>query len=200
MLIAAHNAGRLKFFGKHADLDDSTAFIGFLKPFRKSEWVVYAKEPFGGPEAVLAYLSRYTHRVAISNHRLLKVDSNGVTFKWKDYRINGPTRYGTMTLPTKEFIRRFLSHVLPRRFHRIRHYGLLANGKRAANVARARQLLNASPPEPPGNEPDVGPEVDNEDVSPQPCPCCVGRMIILERFDAPRPFKWYHSIAGIDSS
>ena len=103
--------------------------------------MVYAKQPFGGPEAVLAYLSRYTHRVAISNRRLVSVDETGVTFKWKDYRIDGPDRYKTMTLPTGEFIRRFLMHVLPKGFHRIRHYGLFANGNRAANIARARELL-----------------------------------------------------------
>ena len=103
--------------------------------------MVYAKKPFGGPQAVLAYLSRYTHRVAISNRRLISADETGVTFKWKDYRIEGPDRYKTMTLPTHEFIRRFLMHVLPKGLHRIRHYGLFANGNRAANIARARELL-----------------------------------------------------------
>ena len=140
-LRAAHQAGRLKFFGDHAHLDDARAFTAYLAPLRKIEWVVYAKKPFGGPQAVLAYLSRYTHRVAISNRRLISADETGVTFKWKDYRIEGPGRYKTMTLATHEFIRRFLIHVLPKGFHRIRHYGLLANGNRAANIARARELL-----------------------------------------------------------
>src|SRR2546427_1886155 len=137
----AHAAGRLAFFREHAPLADRATFAAFLAPLRKAEWVVYAKEPFGGPQAVLAYLSRYTHRVAISNRRLIAADQTGVTFKWKDYRIEGPGRYKTMTLPTHEFIRRFLMHVLPRGFHRIRHYGLLASGNRVANIARVRQLL-----------------------------------------------------------
>ena len=140
-LLAAHQAGRLAFFGDHAALAEPRAFAAFLAPLRKVEWVVYAKKPFGGPQAVLAYLSRYTHRVAISNRRLISADENGVTFTWKDYRIEGPGRYKTMTLPTHEFIRRFLTHVLPKGFHRIRHYGLFANGNRAANIARARELL-----------------------------------------------------------
>jgi hypothetical protein len=119
---------------------DHTAFAEYLAPLRKAEWVVYAKQPFGGPEQVLRYLSRYTHRVAISNRRLISCDDRGVVFKWKDYRIEGPGRYKTMTLDTHEFIRRFLIHVLPKGFHRIRHYGLLASN-RAANIARARELL-----------------------------------------------------------
>src|SRR5205814_2139113 len=110
-LVAAHEAGRLQFFGAHAGLADSAAFATFLAPLRSAEWVVYSKKPFGGPEAVLAYLSRYTHRVAISNRRLIAVDETGVTFKYKDYRIEGPERYKTMTLETGEFIRRFLMHV-----------------------------------------------------------------------------------------
>ena len=140
----AHTGRPSAFFGDHAALADRRAFAAFLAPLRKSEWVVYAKRPFGGPEAVLAYLSRYTHRVAISNRRLVAADDNGVTFRWKDYRIEGPDRYKTMTLLTHEFIRRFLMHVLPKGFHRIRHYGLFANGNRAANIARARELLAAA--------------------------------------------------------
>jgi hypothetical protein len=180
MLRAAQVAGRLKFFGNHAALADNAAFAAFLAPLRKTEWVVYAKEPFGGPEAVLAYLSRYTHRVAISNRRLVAANENGITFKWKDYRIEGPGRYKTMTLPTHEFIRRFLMHVLPRGFHRIRHYGLLATGNRAANIAQARKLL-AVPSRP--KEPET-PEaaLDEPCVLPRPCPCCGGRMIIIETF------------------
>ena len=145
MLLAAHHAGHLQFFGDHVRLAHKAAFKAYLTPLREIDWVVYAKEPFAGPEQVLRYLSRYTHRVAISNRRLLAADQNDVTFKYKDYRIEGPGRYKTMTLATDEFIRRFLIHVLPKGFHRIRHYGLLANSDRAANIARARELL-AMPP------------------------------------------------------
>jgi hypothetical protein len=139
-LLAAHQAGRLAFFDDHAVLVEPTAFAAFLAPLRKTEWVVYAKKPFAGPQAVLAFLSRDTHRVAISNRRLISADATGVTFTWKDYRIEGPGRYKTMTLPTHEFIRRFLIHVLPKGLHRIRHYGLFANGHRAAYIARAARV------------------------------------------------------------
>jgi hypothetical protein len=135
-LSAAHQ--QLHFFGNHARLADPQAFAAHLAPLRKAEWVVYSKPPFGGPEPVLAYLSRYTHRIAISNSRLIGFDHNSVTFKWKDYRIEGRERYKRMTLATDEFIRRFLIHVLPDGFHRIRHYGLFASAARAENVARAR--------------------------------------------------------------
>ena len=181
MLAAAHKANRLAFFGDHAALAETRAFTAFLAPLRKAEWVVYAKEPFGGPQAVLAYLSRYTHRVAISNRRLISADETGVTFKWKDYRIKGPGRYKTMTLPTHAFIRRFLMHVLPKGVHRIRHYGLFANGNRAANIARARELL-AVPPRVPPHETDGPAEPEQLRVLPKPCPCCGGRMIIIETF------------------
>ncbi len=136
-LVAAHKAGELQFSGHHAPLSDAQAFAAYLAPLRNSDWVVYSKRPFGGPKQVLAYLARYTHRVAISNRRLIAFDDKGVTFKWKDYRIEGRNRYKVMTLATDEFIRRFLIHVLPGGFHRIRHYGLFANGSRAANIARA---------------------------------------------------------------
>ena len=180
MLVAAHEAGRLNFFGDHAALADTRAFTAFLAPLRKSEWVVYAKKPFGGPQAVLAYLSRYTHRVAISNSRLIACDQNSVTFKWKDYRVEGPARYKTMALPTHEFIRRFLMHVLPKGLHRIRHYGLFANGNRVANIARARELL-AVPSR--SKEPHTAEaRTDQARVLPRPCPCCGGRMIIIETF------------------
>jgi len=180
-LRAAHQAGRLKFFGAHAYLDDIRAFKAYLAPLRKIEWVVYAKKPFAGPQAVLAYLSRYTHRVAISNRRLISADQTGVTFKWKDYRIEGPGRYTTMTLPAHEFIRRFLIHVLPKGFHRIRHYGLLASGNRAANIAQARTLL-AVPAR--SDQPDTSEAgaLDQPPGLPRPCPCCGGRMIIIETF------------------
>jgi hypothetical protein len=136
-----HEGGKLKFFGEHLGLADTTAFKAWLAPLRKSEWVVYAKRPFAGPSAVLAYLSRYTHRVAISNSRLLALDERGVTFRWKDYRAKGKTRYKAMTLSPEEFMRRFLLHVLPSGLHRIRHYGLLANGSRRISLALARQFL-----------------------------------------------------------
>jgi len=136
-----HLAGKLQFFGEHVALAKAQAFKQWLAPMRQCEWVVYAKRPFAGPSAVLAYLSRYTHRVAISNSRLLALDERGVTFRWKDYRAKGNTRYKTMTLSPEEFMRRFLLHVLPGGFHRIRHYGLLSNGGRRLGLATARQLL-----------------------------------------------------------
>jgi hypothetical protein len=140
-----HRSGRLQFFGEHAALADARTFAAWLAPLQQCEWVVYAKRPFAGPAAVLAYLSRYTHRVAISNSRLLALDERGVTFRWKDYRAKGRTRHKTMTLAPEEFMRRFLLHVLPAGFHRIRHYGLLANGARSANLALARALLGDEP-------------------------------------------------------
>src|SRR5277367_4095887 len=141
-LLAAHQASRLKFFGDHTALADPQAFAAHLARLRRTEWVVYAKRPFGGPQAVLAYLSRYTHRVAIANSRLIACDRSSVTFRWKDYRAEGRDRQKVMTLSTGEFIRRFLIHVLPQGFHRIRHYGLLASGTRADNITRARRLLD----------------------------------------------------------
>ena len=174
-LMALHDAGRLAFFGAAAHLAERRAFLRHLAPVRKKRWVVYAKPPFAGPEAVLAYLSRYTHRVAISNRRLLGFDEAGVTFGYKDNRRAGTDRRQVMTLDADEFIRRFLLHVLPRGFHRIRHYGLLASATRKANIARARDLLaapsraNAQEPAPPA------------DPRP-PCPCCGGRMTIIETF------------------
>ncbi len=175
-LSATHEAGRLSFFGDHADLADAQSFAAYLAPLRKTEWVVYAKRPFGGPEAVLAYLSRYTHRVAIANSRLITCNQQGVTFKWKDYRIEGRDRYKQMTLATFEFIRRFLIHVLPKGFHRIRHYGLFAKSACADNIARARKLLAAAKPE---GEPTTA----AVDQSKPACPCCGGRMIIIEVFE-----------------
>src|SRR6202162_5712110 len=152
-LVAAHKAGRLKFFGLHARLDNIRAFKAYLAPLRKIDWVVYAKRPFGGPKAVLAYLSRDTPRVAISNRRLVAADDGGVSFRWKDYRIEGPGRWKTMTLTPHEFIRRFLIQVRAGGFPRTRHYGLLAGGTGAVSIARARQLLavpvSAEPPDTP---------------------------------------------------
>jgi hypothetical protein len=180
-LVAAHEAGCLRFFGKHLRLADAKAFARYLAPLRKLEWVVYAKKPFAGPEAVLAYLSRYTHRVAISNRRLITLDDKGVTFKCKDYRAKGRYRQKTMTLTTDQFIRRFLSHVLPKGFHRIRHYGLLANGNRAANLARARQLL--AMPAPVADHDQTLDDASEPPASTYPCPACGGRMVIIETFE-----------------
>src|ERR1039457_5807317 len=147
MLVAANDADRLQFFGDHAHLADKAAFKAYLAPLHRTKWFVYSKRPFAGPEQVLAYLSRYTHRVAISNSRLIAADETGVTFRYKDYRMEGAGRYMTMTLKTGEFIRRFLVHVLPKGFHRIRHYGLFASGARADNIARARELLAVPMPD-----------------------------------------------------
>jgi hypothetical protein len=183
-LTALSGAGKLAFFGDLAPLADKDAFEAALAPLRRSEWVVYAKRPFAGPEAVLAYLSRYTHRVAISNSRLLALDDKGVTFKWKDYRIKGRDRLKTMTLDAAEFIRRFLLHVLPTGFHRIRHYGLFASAVRAQNLERARQLF-ANPKT--GSEPSRAKA--DKPAPERRCPCCLGRMIIIETFDGVRPAR-----------
>jgi len=174
-LVALHAAGRLGFYAGMAHLADRRAFLRHLAPVRKKRWVVYAKPPFSGPEAHLAYLSRYTHGVAISNSRLLRIDEAGVTFRYKDYRRDGADRQQVMTLSPDEFIRRFLLHVLPKGFHRIRHYGLLASSARKASLARARQLLNVAPP------PEHVPE-DQPDARP-PCPCCGGHMVVIETFE-----------------
>ena len=192
-LVAAHAAGRLQFFGALANLTDPAAFAQYLSPSRAIEWVVYAKRPFGGPEAVLAYLSRYTHRVAISNSRLLTFDEAGVAFRYKDYRVDGLARQKVMRLTADEFIRRFLMHVLPSGFHRIRHYGLFASGVRAQNIARARELLAASTPsdQAPSDRDERADEGDQPEPCTlhHPCPSCGGRMIVVETFQrgqAPR--------------
>jgi hypothetical protein len=175
----------LQFFAHQAALADPRTFKDYLAPLRKAEWVVYAKRPFGGPQAVLAYLSRYTHRVAIGNSRLIAFNDSAVTFKWKDYRANQQQRAKVMTLATDEFIRRFLIHVLPSGFHRIRHYGLFANGGRAENIARARQLLSV--PEMRQKPRDTTAADDGEpQPSAYPCPCCGGRMIVIEIFERGR--------------
>jgi hypothetical protein len=181
-LSDAYRAGRLAFHGDLAGLAVAAAFAAHVAPLRRSEWVVYAKRPFAGPEAVLAYLSRYTHRVAIANSRLLALDERGVTFRWKDYRARdgakGSEWIKAMTLAPDEFIRRFLLHVLPDGFHRIRHYGLFASGTRAASIARIRNLLA---PASPAREADSQPAPTTEVPAPA-CPCCGGRLIIIERF------------------
>jgi hypothetical protein len=181
-LAAAHTQGQLQFFGDHTALHDADAFRAFLKPLRRIEWVVYAKRPFAGPDQVLSYLARYTHRVAIANSRLVAFDGERVSFKYKDYRANGDARHKIMILDTHEFSRRFLLHVLPGGFHRIRHYGFLANGVRLAAIANARALLGAAAPDQPASN--AEPEAHAA-----PCPCCGGRMIVVERFErgyAPR--------------
>ncbi|MFD1940657.1 IS91 family transposase [Paradevosia shaoguanensis] len=174
-LLELHDARKLAFFGKLAGLSDRRAFQRHLAPTRKKRWVVYAKAPFAGPEAVLAYLSRYTHRVAISNSRLIAFDETGVTFRYKDYRRSGLDRQQVMTLFADEFIRRFLIHVLPRGFHRIRHYGLLASSARKDCLAQARDLLEVAPAP---DDPLIQEPADHR----PPCPCCGGTMIIIESF------------------
>ena len=180
-LCAAHGRGQLQFFGEFAQLSSPTAFAQWLAPLRQVEWVVYAKRPFAGPEAVLAYLSRYTHRVAISNSRLVALDERGVSFRWKDYRAEGRTRQKLMTLSSQEFMRRFLLHVLPRGFHRIRHYGLLAHARRKANLATARALLHAPAP-PVQVDPDTA-QTSHRSARPTfLCRHCGAPMLIIQTF------------------
>jgi len=187
-LCDAYHAGKLQFFGEHRALAEATTFTDWLKPLRLCEWVVYAKRPFAGPAAVLAYLSRYTHRVAIANSRLIALDEHGVTFKWKDYRVKGRSRHKTMTLTPDEFIRRFLLHILPSGFHRIRYYGLIANARRKDNLARVRELLISKKPE---DTTDAGTNgSDTVDASDPDelthatyiCPDCGAPMIVIDTF------------------
>jgi len=187
-LSNAQTAGQLQFCGEYANLTDASAFADWLASLKKCEWVVYAKRPFAGPAAVLAYLSRYTHRVAIANSRLIALDERGVTFRWKDYRAQGKTRHKTMTLTTDEFIRRFLLHVLPSGFHRIRHYGLLANGNRREQLAQVRELLQVMPADTELN----GGDTDTAGQSAQPtfvCPECGAAMIIVEILARQQPIR-----------
>ena len=181
-LAVAHASNKLAFYGAQAHLADPAKFAKLLAPLKKKRWFVYAKEPFAGPKQVLAYLSRYTHRVAISNGRLLKADGRVVTFRVKNYRVDGDARYTAMTLNTGEFIRRFLLHVLPKGFHRIRHYGLLATGQRADNIELARTLLN--PEAVTDSSPDhmIDSTADDRKAELPPCPCCGGRQRIIETF------------------
>ena len=202
-LVAAHAEGQLSFFGELASLADRVAFAARLAPLRRAEWVVYAKRPFAGPEAVLAYLARYTHRVAISSSRLVAMNDKAVTFRWKDYRQDGQARRKLMTLAPGEFIRRFLLHVLPTGFNRIRHYGLFANPARAANLAKARALLQAPPPTP---APEAPVEPEPAAKPPAACPCCGGRMALVEIFTrgsgpgCPPPRPPFRHAFRIDSS
>ncbi|WP_298109926.1 IS91 family transposase [Bradyrhizobium sp.] len=197
MLVHAHAAGELKFFNTHAGLADKTTFKRFITPLRHIRWVVYCKAPFAGSEQVLRYLSRYTHRVAISNRRLVAADDEAIAFRWKDYRVSD--RWKTMRLHPHEFIRRFLLHVLPKGFHRIRHYGLFASTNRAESIATARALLNVVPSAAdPQQEPDVAP--DTPRVLPCPCPRCGARMIIIETFARGCAPSWRPTPIRIDTS
>jgi hypothetical protein len=186
-LTQAHAAGQLQFFGQTIALADAAVFADWLRPLRQIDWVVYAKRPFAGPAAVMAYLARYTHRVAIANSRLIALDARGVTFKWKDYRAKGKTKYKTMTLSTAEFMRRFLLHVLPTGFHRIRHYGLIANAGRRKNLVRARELLHV----PPSSDD----KTNTDDASAEPvqptyvCPACGAPMIIIDTLVRGQPIR-----------
>jgi hypothetical protein len=199
MLMHAHTAGELKFFNAHAGLTDKRTFKRFIAPLRLIKWVVYCKRPFAGPEQVLRYLSRYTHRIAISNRRLVAADSEAIAFRWKDYRVNGANRWKTMRLHPHEFIRRFLIHVLPKGFHRIRHYGLFASTNRAKSIATARALLKVAPPAAdPKQEPDGA--SDTLRVLPWPCPCCGARMIVIETFAPGCEPKWRPTPNRIDTS
>ena len=189
-LAIAHRAGKLRFFSEHAGLTDPRAFAKWLAPLRRCEWVVYAKKPFAGPQAVLAYLSRYTHRVAISNSRLVAHDERGVTFRWKDYRDKGQTRHKVMTLQPEEFMRRFLLHVLPSGFHRIRHYGLLANNHRRECLEQARQLLVS---EVPSGQIETTKCADAESARPTfVCVHCGAVMLIVETFARGQPIRTPH--------
>jgi hypothetical protein len=187
-LRAAYDASRLSFFGDIADLAEPAAFSRRLAEVHRLKWVVYAKPPFGGPEQVLAYLGRYTHRVAIANTRLIGLADGKVTFRWRDYRHRGKTK--VMVLDAREFIRRFLLHTLPDGFHRIRHYGFLANGHRAAKLELCRRLL-ANPLQ---QDPEPGVEGDTAVAlsATHRCPCCGGQMITLGIWRSgeapPRPF------------
>ena len=182
-LRAAFDAGQLDFFGDLADLADPAGFVRRLRDLRRVEWVVYAKPPFGGPEQVLAYLGRYTHRVAIANSRLVGLTGSDVAFRWKDYRHHGKAKL--MVLAADEFIRRFLLHTLPDGFHRIRHYGLLANRQRAAKLALCRELLAALPTSKPAT--DVPPDSKEPNAFDR-CPCCGGAMITFAIIRRP-PFR-----------
>ena len=199
MLADAHAAGQLTFFNAQAGLADKTTFKRFIAPLRRIKWVVHCKAPFAGPKQVLRYLSRYTHRVAISNRRLIAADDAGVAFRWKDYRIEGPGRWKTMRLHPHEFIRRFLLHVLPKGFHRIRYYGLFANANRADNIAKARALLGADPPAAdPQQQPDTTPHEPR--ALRCPCPHCGARMIVIEVFARGCEPRWRPTPTANDTS
>jgi hypothetical protein len=196
-LVAAYDAGKLQFFADLITLRDRETFKAYLAPLRTREWVVYAKRPFAGPKQVLAYLARYTHRVAIGNSRLLDLTDGHVSFRWKDYRENGDHKNKVMKLAVGEFMRRFLLHVLPDGFHRIRHYGLFANGHRADKVTLCRKLLDVSPTH---NNSESGTREDcpASSFEPPACPCCGGRMMTIDTFDGPLSRPYY--VRRFDSS
>jgi hypothetical protein len=199
MLMDAHRAGQLTFFNTHTGLADKRTFKRFIAPLRHIKWVVYCKASFAGPEQVLHYLSRYTHRIAITNRRLVAADDRGIAFRWKDYRIDGPGRWKTMRLHPHEFIRRFLLHVVPKGFHRIRHYGLFANANRADNIATARALLGVAQPAGDPQKPQDS-EPDAPRVLPCPCPRCSARMIVIEVFARGCEPRWRPTPGRIDTS
>jgi Putative transposase len=180
-LAALHSDGQLRFFGDHAPFADPKPFASFIASMRAKKWVVYAKAPFSGPDAVLAYLARYTHRVAISNKRLIAINDGGITFAYKDYRRAPGDQQQTMTLTPDAFISRFLLHVLPKGFHRIRHYGFLSSGVRVKEIAAIRELLGV--PETPPKDADNAPSADTPPKKPwMICPCCGGDMVIIDIF------------------
>ena len=181
-LTQAYQLNQLQFFAEQQAIKEEKHFMDWIKSLRQIEWVVYAKRPFAGPAAVLTYLSRYTHRVAIANSRLLSMDENGITFKWKDYRRKNEKRYTSMTLDTDEFIRRFLIHILPSGFHRLRHYGLIANANRKDNLARARKLLKVNETELSAQEETTDKHQSEEQAATYVCPDCGAPMIIIETF------------------
>lgn len=186
-LRAAHRTGKLRFFNELVSLADTKAFDAYIAPLRRIEWIVYAKRPFAGPEQVLAYLSRYTHRIAISNRRLVALDDSHVTFTWRDYAHSRVQKI--MRLDAHEFLRRFLLHVLPDGFQRIRHYGFLANGHRRAKLAAIRDLLAVAPPSAASATRDTlaAGEPDEPRAS---CPCCGSAMTIIEVLPGPRRRQW----------
>jgi hypothetical protein len=200
-LMAAHASGQLNFYSALRHLVEPQAFKRFLRPCRRRRWFVYAKRPFAGPKAVLSYLSRYTHRVAISNRRLVKADATGVTFRVKDYRRDAAARYTTMTLQPHEFIRRLLLHTLPKGMHRIRHYGLFASGVKADNLARMRELLGVTELTDGNSEnSDCDVTAAPTDATAQACPHCGGVMRIIEVFEAGHTPRHHVTLEGIDSS
>lgn len=204
-LAAAHAQGALSFFGELAGLADPQVFAAHLAPLRRTEWVVYAKPPFGGPAAVLAYLARYTHRVAISNHRLVRLDDHAVRFRWKDYRTadaaTGAVKIKTMALSPNEFIRRFLLHVLPAGFHRIRHYGFLAKGPQAPALDQLRSLITAQAAEPAASPPEPeAPAAEPPPAEPRACPCCGGVLRLVEVFSRGQPPRSLTRQLWMDSS
>ena len=192
-LQAAFDEGALRFFGALAELVQPTVFTERLKHARQVEWIVYSKPPFGGPQRVLAYLGRYTHRVAIANSRLVSLDDGRVSFRWKDYRHHDKAK--VMALDNFEFIRRFLLHTLPDGFHRIRHYGFLANGHRAKKLALCRKLLTLPPQDKPSIAAEAG-ELRSSTVTRNPsCPCCGSAMVVLGTQPSPMrtPAFWNSS-------